>query len=98
MLFDAGIEMLTSVLSMFFLILYIRSLSRTLYVGLRALWGKEDEGTREERKKKSASMWQTDGASIAMRHGRMHLAQTYQIALSGFRKALQSWVEHALVF
>ena len=59
-------------------------------MGLRERWGRErykkrreSERKRErererERVKKRNRERKTDGASIAMRHGRMHLAQTYQ--------------------
>jgi len=73
-----------------FLIFSVHFISRTLWVSESAEGGKgtrreekasvrEKERERErERVKKRNRERKTDGASIAMRHGRMHLAQTYQ--------------------
>lgn len=85
--FYAGWQRQTSAsILVLFLIFSVRFIARTLWNSPRALW----EGTGTKRREERASVRERervtererkrekDGASIAMRHGRMHLAQTYQ--------------------
>lgn len=79
--FDAGWQRQTSAsILVLFLIFSVRFYFQNS-MGLRERWGRGRYKKRErawERERACNREKEKDGASIAMRHGRMHLAQTYQ--------------------